>query len=412
MYHRLYNLGIRTYGLALQTASLFNEKAKDWRLGRKNLFRKLEENIGDDEEILWFHAASLGEAEQGLPVMQQLKAVYPHKKILLSFFSPSGMQHFKHREVADHIFYLPLDTPYNARRFVEIAKPQLAFFIKYEIWPNFFHEILERKIPLVIAPAVFRPEQFYFKNPHKSFFLPLLRKCSSIMVQDDRSQHILHQHKVESQVVGDSRFDRVLQNTQAPFEDEVLEKFSAGSFTLIGGSTWEPEEKILRQALKKFPEVNLILAPHNIKKENIDRLEKFFGDISFRYSAKPDQPQNFRVCLIDNIGMLSRLYRFGQAAFIGGAFGSGIHNSLEAVAYGMPVFFGPKHHNFVEPAEMLEDGFAFETSKASEFQEQLKPLLDKPEYLTEVSDAARNYVMQKAGSVEKIVAEVRKLLRD
>lgn len=410
MYHRLYNLGIRSYGLGLRIASLFNDKARDWAKGRQHLFSEIRNSISPGDAILWFHAASLGEAEQGLPVMQRLKKEFPQKKILLSFFSPSGMNHFKHKEVADYIFYLPLDTPGNARQFLDAVKPELAFFIKYEIWPNFFRETQKRDIPLVIAPAVFRPGQFYFKKPHSSFFLPLLRKAGSIMVQDERSQRLLSEHSVTSKVVGDSRFDRVMQNTRTAFEDETLEKFSSGSFTIIGGSSWEPEEKILKEVLQQNPEVSLVLAPHDIKKENIDRLVKLFGKDSFRYSAKPTEPGKYRVCIIDNIGMLSRLYRFGQVALIGGAFGKGIHNSLEAVAYGLPVFFGPKHQNFIEPAEMLKRGFAFEIQSATGMQEQLKLMISDRDYLQELSAKAKAYVEEKAGSVEKITLEVEKLL--
>ncbi len=413
MYQQLYNLGIRSYGASIKIAQYFNAKAKSWVTGRKGLYRKLKETINQADEILWFHAASLGEAEQGVPIMQQLKKEFPQKKILLTFFSPSGMEHFKNNGLADYIFYLPLDTKANAKKFLNAVNPELAFFIKYEIWPNFFKQIQNRDIPLIIAPAIFRADQFYFKAPHKSFFLPILKEVNRILVQDENSKNVLTENGISNvDVCGDSRFDRVKQNVAAPFENDVLEQFSKNQKVLIGGSTWTQGEIILKEVLDQNPELKIILAPHNIRPENIQRILKLFGEShAFAYSKAPTNLQDYRVCIIDNIGLLSRLYRFGQMAYIGGAFGKGIHNSLEAAAYGFPLFFGPNHTSFIEPAEMMAEGFAFEIKTSADLQKALKPLLEDGHRLKQLQSKALQYVDGKAGAVDMIVGEVKALLK-
>ncbi len=412
MYQQLYNLGIRSYGASIKIARFFNDKARSWVSGRENLYTNIKDAIGSNDQVIWFHAASLGEAEQGVPVMQRLKKDFPEKKILLTFFSPSGMDHFKNNGLADYIFYLPLDTKANAKRFLDAVNPELAFFIKYEIWPNFFKQIQKRNIPLIIAPAIFRADQFYFKAPHRSFFLPILKKLNSILVQDENSKKVLSENGVTNvQVCGDSRFDRVKQNVAAPFENAVLEEFSKGQKVLIGGSTWPPGETILKDVLAQNPDLKMILAPHDIRPENIQRILKLFGKDAFAYSKPPGNFTNYRVCIIDNIGLLSRLYRYGQMAYIGGAFGKGIHNSLEAAAYGLPSFFGPNHTAFIEPAEMMAEGFAFEISSAADLQQYLTPLLKNEHQLKQLQTKALDYVDRKAGAVETIVGEVKVLLK-
>ncbi len=411
MYQLFYNLAIRSYGKGIRLASLFNKKASEWHRGRVDLFERLQAELSGVEKIIWFHAASLGEAEQGLPIMRRLREIKPDHKLLLTFFSPSGMNHFTHKEVADYLHYLPLDTPANARQFLDIVKPELAFFIKYEIWPNCFKEIQQRKIPLIIAPAIFRPDQFYFKSLHRDYFLPILQEVDEILVQNQASKDLLAEHAISSTVVGDSRFERVLENSQAPFVDPVLEEFSHNATVLIGGSTWEPGEKILKEILSLNPSLKIIIAPHDISSANIERVEKLFGkEVAFRYSRATTGSSEKRVCIIDNIGKLSRLYRYGDVAYIGGAFGKGIHNSLEAVAYGLPVFFGPNHQNFIEPRAMIEAGFAFEISKVEDMQAQLEPMLQQAELLQQRSALARAYIEAGSGSVEKILAHLRPYL--
>ncbi|WP_417613287.1 3-deoxy-D-manno-octulosonic acid transferase [Owenweeksia hongkongensis] len=411
MYLNFYNWAMHLFGSSLGLVGLFNDKLKAGYQGRKNLFIKLAKALRGESKIIWFHAASLGEAEQAVPILEAVRAEYPQHKILLTFFSPSGMDHFKRKDLADFVFYLPFDTKSNARKFLDIVKPELAFFVKYEIWPNFFREIQGRKIPMIIAPAVFLPEFFYFTNPHKKHFIPLLKGANQILVQDENSQKILAEHGVNSKVCGDSRFDRVLQNVATPFEDEVLEGFTQNATTLIGGSTWQKGEEILAEIMKSNPDLKMIIAPHNIKKENIKRVSDLFKPYgAFRYSKAELQTTESRVCIIDNIGLLSRLYRYGDMAYIGGAFGKGIHNSLEAAAYGLPLFFGPNHQAFIEPQLMLKEGFATEIGQASDLQKALEPMLNNEVHLSTLQKQARTFVEQNAGSVEKVMKSMHELV--
>lgn len=414
MYQFFYTLSIRAYGAGIRVASFFNPKARDWIKGRKSIFKKITSALQPDEKIIWFHAASLGEAEQVLPVMQAVRKEFPRFKLLLTFFSPSGMKHFKHRESADYIFYLPLETPRNVQQFLDTVNPSLAFFVKYEVWPNYYLELHQRQIPIIIAPAVFWPEQFYFKKPHRGFFIPLFKKVNAILVQDKASEKLLLKFGVKNvQTVGDSRFDRVLQNTKAPFESAVLKAFAENSPVLVGGSTWQRDEELLKKILEHNPNLKMIIAPHETGEKNVKRLLRLFDKKqSFRYSQPPQNPARYRVCIIDSIGMLSRLYRYGDVAYIGGALGKGIHNSLEAAAYGLPLFFGAKHKNFIEPGEMIQAGFAHEVNSADEMQGELAPLLEDGTDLMNQGEAAKSYVRKNAGVTEKILQALRPLLRN
>lgn len=412
MYHWLYNLGIQAYTGAIGMACLFSQKARYWQRGRKNIWQKLGEDFSGDQKVIWFHAASLGEAEQGVPIMQEVKQRYPEFRILLTFFSPSGMHNFQRKDLVDHLYYLPADRPGSAEKFVSITRPSLAFFIKYEIWANYFLALQKRHIPIIIAPAIFRADQFYFRKPHSSFFIPILKKVSAILTQDETSVTILKEHGIANcERVGDSRFEKVLQNTRQKFSDPVLESFSEAAPTLVAGSTWPPDEQLLLAVARTFTQLKMILAPHDISPGNIARLRKALGsENSFLYSQPPADPAACRYAIIDNIGLLSRIYRLGQLAYIGGAFGKGIHNSLEAVAYGLPVFFGPNHQNFVEPKEMLVGGFAHEVKDAPDLIAAVGALLDKPGEMKRQSEGASQYVAQGTGAVVKIMKVADQLL--
>lgn len=412
MYHWLYNLGIRGYTMAISIAALFNPKARAWVEGRRNLTDQLRSELDSSAPLIWFHAASLGEAEQGVPVMRALKKRYPDHRILLSFFSPSGMENFHQPELTDHVCYLPADLPNNARGFVEIIKPVLAVFIKYEIWANYFLELQRRRIPVMIAPAIFRPDQFYFREPHTSFFLPILRNTAAILTQDEGSVELLRAHGVlNCRKVGDSRFERVMLNAKQAYTNPVLDSFASQRPLIVCGSTWSPDEKILLALSKAIPDLKMIIAPHDISVGNVKRIQRLFGDHqTFLYSQPPADTSRYRFVIIDNIGMLSKIYRLGQLAYVGGAFGSGIHNSLEAVVYGVPVFFGPKHSNFIEPSAMIRAGFGHEVRSADELIQKVKELLNNPGKLETQSQAARKYIEDGTGATKKIMAEIDFLL--
>ena len=412
IYGRLYNLGIGLYKTAVRLAAPFNPKARAWVEGRSEIWPELQRTFAHQPRVIWFHAASLGEAEQAVPVMEAIKKDYPDRQILLTFFSPSGMKHFKRHDLADHIFYLPADTPGNARKFVQICQPDMAIFIKYEIWANYFRELQRAGMPLILAPAIFRPEQFYFQWPHRDFFLPILRKIQVILTQDEASVAVLKNAGISRvKKVGDTRFEKVMQNSNEEFHDPLLEQFARYRPLLIGGSTWAPDEKLLRDLATALPDLKMIIAPHDISRQNVLRVKDLFGKHqTFLYSEKPAEPQAFRFAIIDNIGLLSRLYRLGNIAYIGGAFGTGIHNSLEAAAYGLPLFFGPKHLNFVEPSQMLELGFGHEVRNSKELIAETRALLNDPQKMTAESRVAREYVRDGAGATSLIMAEVHRFL--
>ena len=412
MYHRFYNLGVAGYQLAIRLAAPFNRKAKAWIQGRKDIWRRMANQVKSDKPLIWIHAASLGEAEQGLPIISQLKKLYPNYRILLSFFSPSGMENFKRHDLAEYVCYLPADKPENARKFIDIIQPKLALFIKYEIWANYFLELQNRNIPVIIAPAVFRADQFYFKAPHRNFFLPILKNTSAILTQDENSVDLLRQNGIlNCAKVGDSRFEKVLENAHEDFSDPLLEAFAKNSILIVCGSTWSPDEEMLLKLAKALPDLKLILAPHDISKTNVNRVLNTFGDRhGFLYSEAPADISEKRYVVIDNIGMLSKLYRLGQMAYVGGAFGQGIHNSLEAAVYGMPVFFGPKHTNFIEPSDMIKAGFGHEVKTAKDLIEEVRSLIEDEAKLEAESRAGLDFVEQGTGATDKIVEEIKSLL--
>lgn len=413
MYHWLYNLGIRGYKQAIAVAALFNPKARTWIRGRRNLLHKLRREIKGNSPWIWFHAASLGEAEQGVPVIRELKKRFPNHRILLSFFSPSGMENFRQPDLTDHVCYLPADLPGNAKAFVEAVQPKLAVFIKYEIWANYFLELQKRDIPVMIAPAIFRPDQFYFKKPHANFFLPILRNTSAILTQDERSVELLHANGIQNcRKVGDSRFERVKLNARENFDDAGLKHFAENAPVMVCGSSWEPDEELLVKLAQATPGLKMIIAPHDISVGNIKRVQRLFGESqSYLYSMSPDDTSRYRFVIIDNIGMLSKIYRLGQLAYIGGAFGSGIHNSLEAVVYGMSVFFGPKHRNFIEPSSMMERGFGHEVHSPEDLITGVHYLLNNPDQLKVESQNALKYIEEGSGATDRIVREIERLLQ-
>jgi 3-deoxy-D-manno-octulosonic-acid transferase len=412
MYRWLYNLGIWGYKQAISFAAAFNQKAKAWIGGRRNIWDKLNQEIDTSEPLIWLHAASLGEAEQGVPIMQELKQRYPKHRILLSFFSPSGMQNFNQPQLTDYVCYLPADLPGNAKRFIDLVRPNLAIFIKYEIWANYFLALQEQNIPVMIAPAIFRPDHFYFRKPHSHFFVPILKRVAAILTQDDRSVEILKTHGVNNcKKVGDSRFERVKLNAGEEFSDPILEGFSKDTLVMVCGSTWAPDEEILIALATAVPQLKMILAPHDISPQNVKRVQRSFGkQNTFIYSQPPAEYVNQRFVVIDNIGMLSKLYRLGHIAYIGGAFGQGIHNSLEAVVYGMPVFFGPRHLNFIEPSAMLQRGFGHEVGSAEDLISGVKNLMNNPDQMEHQAQSALSYINEGTGATNKIMGEIQKLL--
>ncbi len=406
----LYNLGIRIYYLLVLIASLYNRKARLWIKGRKNWQQKMEELIPESESIVWFHASSLGEFEQGRPIIEAHRKEFPEYKILLTFFSPSGFDIRKNYKGADYIVYLPLDTRKNAREFLCIAHPERAIFIKYEFWFQFLKEIKKTKTELVLISANFRSDQIFFKKYGK-WFRSMLRLFDHIFVQDGGSFNLLQNIGIdEVTIAGDTRFDRVSQIARESKQIDIAKRFSEGHFTYICGSTWDKDEDVLCSYINQSTSgARFIIAPHEISDAHILALQKKIDRKAVFYSKAKDHTfEKVNVLIIDNIGLLSSIYRYGKVAYIGGGFGVGIHNVLEAAVYGMPVVFGPNFQKFREAKELVRDGGAFPVGSYSELKELFDTFREKEKSLKKAAEATKTFVNMNMGATEVIMKYLRK----
>ncbi|MBT3208866.1 MAG: 3-deoxy-D-manno-octulosonic acid transferase [Bacteroidetes bacterium] len=403
---QLYNFSIRIYYALIFFASVFgNSKAKLWIDGRKYIFAKLKSAINTSEEIIWFHVASLGEFEQALPLIEEVKSQFKNCKILLTFFSPSGFEIKKNYRGADYIFYLPLDTKSNARKFVEIVNPKFVIFVKYEFWYHYLNCLKNRKIPTYVVSAIFRKNQRFFKW-YAGFFKKTLNSFNHIFVQNEISKNLLSSININQvSIAGDTRFDRVAKISEQSKKITLVEKFKQNSQIIIGGSSWQKEEEILINFINQAEtESKFIIAPHEIKKENIDRIFNSIKPKTIKFSeAGPETINQFEVLIIDNIGMLSSLYKYCEIAFIGGGFGVGIHNILEAATFGLPVIFGPNYSKFQEANELIQLKGAFPISNFEEFNGTVKNLIADKSMLEKTSRISSAYVESKIGATKIII---------
>lgn len=401
-----YNLAIKAYSSLICSASAFNSKARLWTQGRKNLFIALQDWVfNEDTPVIWMHCASLGEFEQGRPVLEELRTNYPNYRILLTFFSPSGYEVRKNYQGADFICYLPADTPFNAEHFVTMVKPKLAIFVKYEFWFNYIKELKAANIPIVIISAIFRPEQHFFKW-YGTWFRKQLSLINRFYVQNQSSADLLTKIGLDHVVVsGDTRFDRVKDVAQNPKKFPLVDAFKADARILIGGSTWPPEEAILAELWKSPPHnLKLIIAPHLIDEEHLNSIEQAFTGSTLRLSqATYETIHNAQVLIIDSIGQLSHIYQYGDFALIGGGFGVGTHNILEAATFGLPVFFGPNHTKFRETTELAQLGGAYPVNNASEFISLFNKLFNDDNLHSLASQTCRNYIQKNIGATQIIV---------
>jgi len=413
MYFFFYNIGIRLYGLGIHIAALFNAKAHKWVKGRSHWREDIIDTIPAVGRTLWVHAASLGEMEQGLPILRKLKEQYPEHQILVTFFSPSGLEHFENEGLADYVLYLPLDTRRNAQEFLTLISPELALFIKYDLWLNFFKQIELMEIPLVVAPAAFREDQWLFKNPGRHLALPLLKKVDQILVQNEISLKLLQEHGFENvQLCGDTRFEQAMKVAEMHFISDKIQAFCEDYFIIIGGSTWPREEDLLEQVQKRYPECRLIIAPHDVSPANIQRLQrKFNAQNAILYSEKPQESyRNNWVMIIDSIGLLKKLYRHGHMAFIGGGFGKSVHSTIEPVVYKIPVAFGPNRHKFPETEEMIQQGIGFEIRQASDLEKLVRDMDLHPSNREKVEQQAERYLQTKKGGADMILSSIKPLI--
>ena len=418
----MYNIVIYLYLLGVAVYSRFNEKVRKMWRGERDAFRILREQVDPNAKYVWFHAASLGEFEQGRPLMEQLRREHPEYKILLTFFSPSGYEVRKNYEGADIITYLPLDTITNARRFLRTIRPVMAFFIKYEFWYNYLHILKHRHVPVYSVSSIFRPDQVFFKWYGRQYSRVL--KCfTHFYVQNEVSKELLAKIGItDVTVVGDTRFDRVLQIKEAAKQLPVVEAFIGvksenSSKVFVAGSSWLPDEEIfIKYFLDKlgdkaerngYNDWKLIIAPHVIGEEHLQQIEKLLeGRRVIRYTeATEENVRDAEVLIINCFGLLSSIYHYGDVAYVGGGFGVGIHNLLEAAVWDIPVFFGPNNQKFQE-AQGLKANGGFEICDYAQFEQQMNRLTSDASYLMEQGDKAGQFVKGQAGATGKVLSSV------
>ena len=404
----LYNLILFFYHRAVGIYALFNEKASRWVKGRKGIIERLRTEISADDKIIWFHCASLGEFEQGRPIIERIKTDFPQYKVLISFYSPSGYEVRKNYESADFVCYLPKDTANNAKEFVDVVNPEMVFFVKYEFWYHHLNAVNQKRIPLYCVPARFNSDQVFFKW-YGSFFVEILKMFTHIFVQDDESKEKIAELGVEAvSVAGDTRFDRVSANSTESLDFPILDRFQARDKLLVAGSTWKEDEECLVQLINEGKyDLKYVIAPHEISEENIARLQRQLLVESVRYSqANAEDMDKYNVLIIDNVGMLSSLYRYASIVYIGGAFGTGLHNILEPAVYGNPVLFGPDYEKFKEAGELISEGGAFSISNFADLNRMVRFILSDPFVLKIAAEVSKTYVSKNTGATNRIMGSI------
>jgi len=410
----LYNLILGIYHNSIRLAAFFNPKAKQWVDGRHNWSTQLAQQFQPQQKVIWVHCASLGEFEQGRPIIEGIKSQFSDAQILLSFYSPSGFELRKDYPLADHVTYLPPDTLTNARQFIDLIQPSLVIFIKYEFWIHYLSELHRQKIPTLLASAVFRKEQLFFK-PYGGLFRKILSTYHHIFVQDHNSASLLSDINMSPYTIaGDTRVDRVKRLAAQVKSFPIVEAFAKNNPVFIAGSTWPEDEQMIQTVMQKMIDQNwkFIFAPHEINARQITSFRKQLGIKSQCYSvAKKDGLDDSPVLIIDNIGMLSSLYQYGNIAYIGGGFGKGIHNILEPIVYGLPVIFGSKYQKFTEAVTLVQTKGAFTFQN----QEELTTIIDqlsKDDFYQQSAKQARNYIDQNNGATQKILAYIDPILKN
>lgn len=409
----LYHIFIHIFRLILLLASLFNDKARKWVKGRKQIFEQLKNAISADDKIIWVHSASLGEFEQGKPIIEGLKQQHPGHKILLTFFSPSGYEVRKNYEFADSVFYLPIDTLSNAHIFVEIVKPQMAIFVKYEFWFNYISVLEKHHIPIIFISSIFRSNQYFFRF-YAEWFRKQLVKVSHYFVQNSESKHLLNKIGVEQVTVcGDTRFDSVFKLAQNAKKFEIVEKFKGDNPLIIAGSTWPPDEDMLISLIEKFQNHKFIIVPHEVREVSIKQTQNRIGDKSVLFSsAQPKTVNNFQVLIVDSIGKLAHLYQYANLAYIGGGFGSGLHNIQEPITFGIPVVFGPKFQNFQEAVDLVRLKGAFTVKNKEELEKIFSSLLMNKEVYKNACQTNKAYLNKNIGASGIILKYLQQLIED
>ena len=418
----IYNIVIYFVLWGIAIASLFNEKVRKMWHGEREAFKILKQKVDPNAKYIWFHAASLGEFEQGRPLMERIRKNYPQYKILLTFYSPSGYEVRKNYEGADIICYMPVDTRLNAIRFLRLVRPVMAFFIKYEFWSNFLHILKHRNIPTYSVSSIFREDQVFFKWYGRNY-AGVLKCFTRFFVQNEESKRLLEGIGIKDvDVVGDTRFDRVLQIKEAAKQLPICEAFRTGVAStqsadvphtdfkvFVAGSSWPPDENIFIPFLNEHKDWRLLIAPHVIAEEHLKLILSLIkGKKVVRYTqTTPEEAAEADVLIIDCFGLLSSMYNYGDVAYIGGGFGVGIHNTLEAAVWNMPVIFGPNNKKFQEAQGLLKSGGGFEINTYEDFSGLMSSLMNDENFLKQAGDKAGTFVAHLAGATDKVLASVK-----
>ena len=403
----IYNLAMYILELGVKLAALFSDKPAKMVKGYREVFDLLQRKIDRNAQYIWFHAASLGEFEQGRPLIERIRKEYPQYKILQTFFSPSGYEVRKNYDGADIVCYLPIDTPSNVKKFVDLVNPCMVFFVKYEFWQNYLNTLYKKGIPVYSVSSIFRSNQIFFRWYGKGY-QQVLKTFAHLFVQNEESKQLLAGIGVNNTtVVGDTRFDRVLDICAAAKQLPLVQKFKGDALTFVAGSSWEPDEDIFIKYFNAHPEMKLIIAPHVVNDSHLKEIESKLQRSSIRYTKATEENVQQADCLmIDCYGLLSSIYRYGEISYIGGGFGVGIHNVLEAAVYGIPVIFGPNNKKFREAQHLLANKGGFEINSYEDFEQLMNKFLTDEAYLKQSGKAAGDYVKGNAGAMEKIMKRV------
>lgn len=396
----LYNLCIALYAWLLSVVALWNKKAKQWVAGRKDIFKRMSDVISPSDKVVWIHVASLGEFEQGRPIIEEIRRLHPEYKILLTFFSPSGYEIRKNYDGADFIFYLPADTPRNAKRFLDIAHPEIAVFVKYEFWLNYLKQLKKRGVKSYLVSAIFRSDSVFFRN-YGAMWREALDAFSQMFVQNEESRDLLRHIGYDNVIVaGDTRFDRVAAIAKAAKPVDIVARFKGDSRLFVAGSTWGPDEDILLPLINENADIKFVIAPHEMEEARINRIlsDVKCGAVRYTQCGAQTNFSHTQVLVLDTIGILSSVYGYASWSYIGGGFGVGIHNTLEAATFGLPIAFGPKYEKFKEARDMVTLGAATKVENAKELKDWFAPLRDDADYLAQTSAIAKNYTSKNQGA--------------
>ena len=408
----IYNFAVQLSALFLKLIALFHPKIKLFVDGRKEVMSYLKKNISEGDSIIWVHTASLGEFEQGLPIIEQLKKNYPEYRILVTFFSPSGYEVKKNTAAADMVTYLPMDTKKNAIKFLDLVNPKLVIFVKYEIWPNYLRALSQRNIPTLLISALFKENQIYFKS-YGGFMRKALHNFTHIFVQDTKSIELLSKINIKNTAIsGDTRFDRVIEILERDNNLAFMENFKNGAKTLVAGSTWPDDEEVLVPYINTGESsLKFVLAPHNIKPEHINKLKSSINKKTILYSELENKDLSaYEVLIIDTIGLLTKIYSYAEISYVGGGFATGLHNTLEPAVYGIPVIIGPSFKGFKEAEDLVNKGGVLVVKSPAEFFTLVNDLLKDEEHLKRTGDINSTYVSENKGASIQIMAYVRTLI--